>query len=183
MKLVVGVTGASGMVLARRLLEALKESKAEVHLVASESAKKVMQYENVSFGSLKKLADHVSNEDEIDASVASGSYKTDGMVIIPCSMKTLAGVASGYSDNLILRAADVCLKQERRLILVPRELPLSYIHLKNMLTAKTAGATIIPPNLTFYQGPKTLDDMVDFIIGKVLDSLGIEHTLYKRWQK
>jgi 4-hydroxy-3-polyprenylbenzoate decarboxylase len=183
MKIVVGVTGASATALAKRLLEVLKENKVETHLVVSESAKKVMQYEKVTFEELKNLADHTSSEDEIDASIASGSYKTDGMVIIPCSMKTLAGVASGYSDNLILRAADVCLKQERKLILVPRETPLSYIHIKNMLTAKTAGATILPPSLTFYQEPKTLEDMVDFIIGKVLDSLGIEHSLYKEWQK
>ncbi|MFH1424924.1 MAG: UbiX family flavin prenyltransferase [archaeon] len=182
MKLIVGVTGASGMPLAQRLLEVLAEKKVEVHLIVSESAKKVMEFEETKLENLEKLAAEVHNEKDISASIASGSFKTDGMVVIPCSMKTIGGLASGYSDNLILRAGDVCLKQDRKLILVPRETPLSYIHLKNLTTLKQAGAVILPPVVAFYQKPRTLEDMTDFIIGKVLDSLEIEHKLYERWK-
>ena len=181
MRIIVAVTGASGAILAKRLLEVLREKKVETLLVVSEDAKKVMQYESVKYEELKKLASKEFKEGQIDASIASGSFETDGMVVIPCSMKTLAGLASGYADNLILRAGDVCLKQERKLVLVPRETPLSYIHLRNMLELKTAGATLVPPNLTFYSKPKTLEDAIDFAVGKVLDSLNIKHDLYRRW--
>lgn len=183
MKLTIAVTGASSIVLAKRLLEVLKKKGVETHLVASDASKKVMEYEDISCSDLKSLASKVHKINEIDASIASGSFKTDGMIVVPCSMKTLGGIASGYSKNLILRAADVCLKQEKKLILVPRETPLNYIHLKNMLTLKKAGATILPANMAFYYKPETLKDMINFIIGKILDSLEIEHELYKRWEK
>jgi len=178
MRLIIGVTGASGTILARRLLEVLKEKSIETHLIVSDAAKKVAELENVS---LENLATKEHSITDFTAPIASGSFKTDAMIIVPCSMKTLGGLASGYSDNLILRAADVCMKEGRKLVLVPRETPLSYIHLKNMLTLKQAGVVILPPMLSFYNDPKTIEDMTDFIIGKVLDSIDVENELYKRW--
>lgn len=182
MKLIVAVTGATGTILAKRLLEEMKNRKIEIHLIISKNAKKSMSYENILPDQLTSLANNIYEEDQLDASIASGSFKTDGMIIIPCSMKTLGGIASGYSENLILRAADVTLKENRKLILVPRESPLSYIHLRNMTIAKRAGAIIIPPMLSFYNKPRTLEDAIDFVIGRVLDSLGIEHEIYNRWK-
>lgn len=197
MKIVVGISGASGIPLAKRLLEVLKENGIEAHLIVSDSAKKVMEHEGqlgeakrptgakpqfgTECGELEKLATKVYDVSDISAAVSSGSFRTDGMVVVPCSMKTLAGLASGYSDNLILRAGDVCLKEGRKLVVVPRETPLSYIHIKNMLTLKQAGAVILPPVVAFYQKPKTLEDMVNFIVGKILDALGIDNENFKRW--
>lgn len=182
MNLIVAITGASGIILAKRLLEVLKEKNIETYLIISSAAKKVMELEGVPYKDLQELCTKEYPVDKIESSIASGSFKTDGMVVIPCSMKTLAGLASGYSENLILRAGDVCLKEGRKLILVPRETPLSLIHLRNMAILKQAGAVILPPNLTFYQEPKNLDDMINFILGKVLDSLKIENKLYNRWK-
>ena len=132
---------------------------------------------------VKKLATKAYDNSDFFAPTASGSFKTEGMVIVPCSMKTLAGIASGFSDNLLLRSADVCLKERRRLVLVTRETPLSLIHVENMAKVARAGAVVLPPMLTFYNKPKSIDEMVDFIIGKVLDVLRIENELYKRWGK
>ncbi len=182
MKLIVAITGASSVILAKKLLEILKEDNIETFLVVSDSAKKVMEYENVSYEELKNLATKEFGFKDISAPIASGSFEVDGMIIAPCSMKTLAGLATGYSENLILRAGDVCLKQGRKLVLVPRETPLSYIHLRNMTILKQAGAIILPPNITFYFKPKTLEDMVNFIVGKILDIFNIKHKLYKRWE-
>lgn len=183
MKLIVAVTGASSVVLAKKLLKVLERKKVGTHLIISNAAKKVMKHEEISSSELEKLASKVYGANEIDARIASGSFKTDGMVVIPCSMKTLGGLASGYSKNLILRAGDVCLKQERKLVIVPRETPFNYIHLKNMLTLKEAGATILPPNLAFYFNPENLEDMINFIVGKILDVFEIEHDLYSSWSK
>jgi 4-hydroxy-3-polyprenylbenzoate decarboxylase len=180
MKIVVGVSGASGVVLAKRLLEELSKRDIEIHLVISEGAKLLIDDE-LGGEDLSKLADHIYDPKDFYAPIASGSFKTDGMVIVPCSMKTLAEVATGVSDNLLTRAADVCLKQERKLILVPREAPLSLIHLRNLVTAKEAGATIIPPLLAFYPKPKNVEDMVDFVVGKILDSLNIDNNIYTHW--
>jgi 4-hydroxy-3-polyprenylbenzoate decarboxylase len=168
-KIVVGISGASGSILALRLLEELKKLKVETHV-------------GKTMSDLKKLATETHNVSDLFAPVASGSFKTDGMVIIPCSMKTLAGVASGYADNLMLRAADVCLKEKRRLVLVTREMPLSSIHTENMTRVSRAGGIILPPVLSFYSKPKDINDLVNHVVGKVLDSLGLENKLYKRWK-
>jgi 4-hydroxy-3-polyprenylbenzoate decarboxylase len=181
MKLIVGVTGASGVILAKRLLEELKKRDVETYLVVSRGAELLLRDE-LGDEDLSKLADYSYSPDDFYAPIASGSFKTDGMVIIPSSMKTLGELASGVTDNLLTRAADVCLKQERKLILVPREAPLNLIHLRNLTALKEAGATIIPPMLAFYPRPQSVGDMVNFAVGKVLDSLDIENKLYDHWE-
>jgi polyprenyl P-hydroxybenzoate/phenylacrylic acid decarboxylase-like protein len=181
-KIIVGISGASGSILGVRLLQALK-GKAETHLIMSEIAQKILVHEtSLKVRDVERLATKSYSNSDFFAPVASGSFKTDGMAIIPCSMKTLAGIASGFSDNLLLRSADVCLKERRRLVLVARETPLSYIHIKNMKTASRAGAVILPPVLSFYSKPKTIDDMVNHVVGKTLDALGFEGE-YKRWKQ
>jgi 4-hydroxy-3-polyprenylbenzoate decarboxylase len=179
-KIVIGISGASGSILGIKLLQALK-GKAETHLIITETAEKILEHETgFTVKQVEKLATKTYKNSDFFAPVASGSFMTDGMAIIPCSMKTLAGIASGFSDNLLLRAADVCLKERRRLILVARETPLSHIHIKNMEAASNAGAIILPPVLSFYSKPKTVDDMANHIVGKTLDMLGFEGE-YKRW--
>jgi 4-hydroxy-3-polyprenylbenzoate decarboxylase len=176
-EIVVGVTGASGAIYARRLLDVLCKD-AKVHVIVSDIAAKIAAHEGVSFEGLN--AEYHKN-DKLFASIASGSYKYDGMVVIPCSSKTLAAIANGYADNLITRTADVCLKEHRTCILVTREMPLSKIHLKNMLAAEEAGATIMPASPGFYTRPATIDDLVDMVVARVLDHLGVEHNLGQRW--
>lgn len=176
-EIVVGVTGASGAVYARRLLEVLSKD-AKVHVIVSDVAEKIAAHEGVSLAGFR--AEYHKN-DKLFASIASGSHKYDGMVVIPCSSKTLAAIASGFSDNLITRTADVCLKEHRKCILVTREMPLSKIHLKNLLAAEEAGATIMPASPGFYHKPKTIDDLVDMVVARVLDHLDIEHDLIQRW--
>jgi len=183
-RLIVAVTGASGAVYGERLLKMLREKNVETHLIISKAAEKVIEHElEMAKEDVRKLADHAYDVDDWSAPVASGSFKTDGMVIIPCSMKTLAGIAHGYSDNLVLRAADVTLKEKRRLILVPRETPLNVVHLRNMLALAEQGVVIVPAMPAYYHKPKDINDLVDFVVGKVLDLLGIEHKLYKRWRE
>ncbi|MDD4137773.1 MAG: UbiX family flavin prenyltransferase [Methanoregula sp.] len=176
-EIVVGVTGASGAVYAHRLLDVLCRD-ATVHIIVSDVAAKIAAHEGVSFEGFNATY-HENNK--LFASIASGSHKYDGMVVIPCSSKTLAAVANGYTDNLITRTADVCLKERRKCILVTREMPLSRIHLKNMLAADEAGATIMPASPGFYHKPKTIDDLVDMVVARVLDHLEIEHNLIQRW--
>ncbi|AGB01330.1 UbiX family flavin prenyltransferase [Methanoregula formicica] len=177
-EIVVGVTGASGAVYARRLLEVLCR-EAQVHVIVSDVAAKIAAHEGVS---LEGFSATYHDNDKLFASIASGSHKYDGMVIIPCSSKTLSAVANGYTDNLITRTADVCLKEGRKCILVTREMPLSRIHIKNMLAAEEAGATIMPASPGFYQRPKTIEDLVDMVVARVLDHLDVEHTLSGRWE-
>lgn len=182
-RLVVGMSGASGAILGINLLEILKKSPEwETHLVISRGAVLTIDAETeYTLDDVKKLADKVYDIDNIGCSIASGTFKTEGMVIIPCSMKTVAGVASGYSDNLILRAADVTLKERRKLIVVPRESPLSIIHLRNMLSLAEAGAMLIPPMVTYYNKPLSIEDMNRHIVAKILDKFGIEVEGFKRW--
>lgn len=184
MRLIVAITGASGVVYGKRLLKVLREKNVETHLIISKAAEKVIEYElGMAKEDLEKLADHAYDVDDWSSPIVSGSFKTDGMIIIPCSMKTLAGIAHGYSDNLVLRAADVTLKEKRRLILVPRETPLNVVHLRNMLELAKQGVVIVPAMPAYYHKPKDIDDQVDFVVGKVLDLLEMKHTLYKRWRE
>lgn len=181
-RLIIAITGASGVVYGKRLLEVLQKKKTETHLIVSKTAEKIIEHElEIARSDVEKLADHVYSVDDLIAPIASGSFKTDAMIIIPCSMKTLAGIAHGYAENLILRAADVMLKEKRKLILVPRETPLNVIHLRNMLELAKQSVTIVPAMPAYYHKPKNLPDVIDYVVGKVLDCLGMEHTLFKRW--
>jgi 4-hydroxy-3-polyprenylbenzoate decarboxylase len=178
----VAITGASGVIYGKRFLEVLGEKKIETHLIVSKAAEKVIEHElKTSKKDLEELAHHTYSVDGLDAPFMSGSFQTDGMIIIPCTMKTLAGIVHGYSDNLILRAADVTLKERRKLVVVPRETPLNIVHLRNMLEAAKLGVFLVPAMPAYYHKPKRIDDLVDFVVGKVLDCLGLEHKLFQRW--
>jgi 4-hydroxy-3-polyprenylbenzoate decarboxylase len=182
-RIVVAITGASGAIYGLRVLEALAESETETHLIVSRWAYVTVESETGrSVEDIKKLADYTHEPEDLSAPLASGSFMVDGMVIAPCSMKTLASIACGYVDTLISRAADVTIKEKRRLILVPRETPLSPVHLENMLKLSRIGVVILPPMPAFYIKPATLDELVNHTIGKVLDQLGIDNSLYKRWK-
>ncbi len=182
MRLIVAITGASGVVYGKRLLEVLRGKKVETYLVISKAAENVIKHElETTKNELEKLASHVYDVNDLTAPIVSGSFKTDGMIVIPCSMKTLAGVAHGYSENLILRAADVMLKEKRKLVLVPRETPLSVVHLRNMLDLASQGVFVLPAMPAYYHKPQEIGDLIDFVVGKALDLLEIEHELFKRW--
>jgi flavin prenyltransferase len=180
MRLIVAITGASGVIYGKRLLEELKKRDIEVHLIVSDAAVKVVASE-LGAVDWAALATYAYKPNDLTAPIASGSFKVDAMVIVPTSMKTIGALTSGYCDDLISRAADVQLKEGRRLIVVPRETPLHFIHLRNMARLSRMGVTIVPAMPGFYHGPKTVGDMVDFMVGKILDQLGIEHNLYRRW--
>lgn len=185
-KIVVGVTGATGVEMSYYLVKALKnvsDRKIEVHLVVSSSAKITWELEcKQPISELYELADIIYDENNLAAAISSGSFVTDGMVIIPCSMKTLAGIAAGYAENLVLRAADVCLKENRRVILVPREMPFGRIHLRNMKEVADNGCIIIPPVLTFYNGGTTVEEQINHIIGKILMQFGITFDKFVSWE-
>lgn len=182
MKLLIGITGASGFPLAVRLLYELGERRIERHLVISESAKKVMKRESeLSLDDLKELSEFWYEPDDIESKICSGGFPIDGMIIIPCSMNTLAKIASGIEDNTITRAASVNLKQERPVILVPRDTPLTLPQLENMVKAKRAGCSIVLPVLNHYIKPKSIMDLENYVVGRILELLGIEHSLYKKW--
>jgi 4-hydroxy-3-polyprenylbenzoate decarboxylase len=183
MRIVVAITGASGVVYGKRLLEVLSEKSIETHLIISKEAGELIVSELSSKrDDIEKLANHVYQMNDLLSPLSSGSFITDGMIIVPCSAKTLAGIANGYSDNLILRTAEVAIKQGRKLILVPRETPLSAIYLENMLKLARLGIVILPAMPAFYHNPKSINELVDFIVGKILDSLNVEHNLFKRWK-
>jgi 4-hydroxy-3-polyprenylbenzoate decarboxylase len=183
MRIVVGITGASGSILGIRLLQALRSLEVETHLVLSRWAKATLLHEtSLSVNDVEKLASVVHGSDNQAASISSGSFKTDGMVIAPCSMKTLAAIRTGYSDNLLCRAADVHLKERRKLVLLARESPLSEIHLENMLALTRMGVVIFPPVPAFYSLPEGLASIVDQIVGRVLDQFGLEMPGTVRWQ-
>jgi 4-hydroxy-3-polyprenylbenzoate decarboxylase len=183
LEIVVGISGASGAAYAIRLLQVLREKGNIIHLVITESAARIIEIEtDHQLKEIQDLADHVYSPRDFGAPFASGSHLFDGMVVIPCSMGTLSGIACGSSDTLITRAASVCLKEKRRLIIVPRETPLGLVELRNMVTAAEAGAVVLPACPAFYSRPESLDDLVDVLVGRVLDLLGVENDLYRRWQ-
>ena len=183
-KLVIGISGASGVQLGVELLKALKDiPDVESHLVISDNSLVTIEQEtSLKVEDVYALADKVYGFYDMAAAISSGSFKTDGMIIIPCSMKTLAGAANGFSENLLLRAADVTIKEGRKLVVVPREAPFSRIHLRNMLTLQECGAVIIPPVMTFYSGQETAIEMAAYLNGKILDQFGIDYSGYKRWR-
>ncbi|MGC9117094.1 MAG: UbiX family flavin prenyltransferase [Conexivisphaera sp.] len=178
---VVGLSGASGVIYGVRLVRALLDSGHEVHAVVSDAARLTARYE--LDGPLEEAlaGARLYGEDQLDAPLSSGSFPTRGMVIAPCSMRTLAAVAHGIEDNLLVRAAMVHLKERRRLVLLVRETPLSTVHIENMLRASSAGAVIMPASPGFYGRPRTIGDLVDSVVGRVLDILGIENALARRW--
>ena len=182
MKLVVGITGSTGVIYGVRLLQVLKEKKIQTHLIMTEWAKKCLAMEtDFTPDEVKSLATTISDEANMAASISSGTHKIDGMIVIPCTMKTLSSIAVGYDETLIARAAGVTLKESRKLILVPRETPLTAINLENMLKLARLGVVILPPVPGFYTKPKTIDEIVNHTVGKCLDQFNIEHDLYKRW--
>lgn len=203
MRIIVGITGASGAILAMRFLEVLKNLKIKTDLVITDGGKEIIKKEikrekgkakkkgnaKNEISPLKKIENLATKSFSINsfsADIASGSNcygkdKRDAIVVIPCSMNTTAKLANGISDNLILRACDVMLKENKKIIIVPRECPLNRNHIENLLKLKSMNVIIIPPVLTFYNDPKTVDDLINFIIGKILDNLGIQHNLIKRW--
>lgn len=183
-ELVVGVTGASAPQLAIRLLRELAKVPAvRTHLVISRAAHRTIELETeLRPSDVAALADVHYPRGDVAGAIASGSFRTSGMVVIPCSMKSLAGIAHGYTDDLLTRAADVCLKERRKLVLVTRETPLNLVHLRNMAAVTEAGAVVLPPVPAFYPGPASVDDLLAHITGKVFDQFDIEHDLFPRWQ-
>jgi polyprenyl P-hydroxybenzoate/phenylacrylic acid decarboxylase-like protein len=183
MRLVIAMTGATGAGLGIRLLEALGQLGVETHLILSDWARATIKIEtDTSVDEVRALASHTYSARDLAAGISSGSFRTDGMVVCPCSMKTLSAIRVGYSDNLITRAADVTLKERRRLVLVAREAPLSEIHLENMHYLARAGAVIFPPTVAYYSRPTSVDEVTDHVVGRVIDQLGIEHSLINRWK-
>lgn len=182
-KLIVAVCGSSAPQLAVTFLEAIRDiGSIEVHLVVSKGAALSLKAEiGMTVKDLESLATVAYDSGDLAAAISSGSFRTSGMVVIPCSMKTLSAIANGYTSDLISRAADVCLKERRRLVLVTRETPLNLIHIRNMETVTLAGGVILPPVPAFYHRPKSIDDLLKQTAGKVLDQFGIEHKLFDRW--
>ena len=175
MRVIVGITGASGIILAVELLKRLKNLEhVETHLIITDGGALTIRDEtNFDIYTINQLADVVYNVHEMDASIASGSFLTDGTVIVPCTMKTVAGIVSGYSDNLLLRAADVCIKERRNLVIVPREMPFSRIHLRNMKDLADLGVIVMPPVMTFYNTDMTLQSQINHIVNKILLQLNL----------
>ena len=181
-RLVVGISGASGVTYGVRLLQVLKESDYETHLIISKSGELNIEIEtDYDPADVKAMADYVYDHKNVAASLASGSFLTEGMVVVPCTIKTLSGIANSYNENLLVRAADVTLKEKRKLALVVRETPLHKGHLRLLTMAADMGAHILPPVPSFYHMPKTIDDIIDQTIGKIFDYIGIKHDLFKRW--
>ena len=180
--LVVGITGASGVIYGVELLKTLQNTDVETHLILSESAGRNLAIETKhSLKEVRAMADVVYKNKDVGAAVASGSFLTRGMVVVPCTIKSLSGIAYSYSDNLVTRAADVTLKEKRPLVMMVRETPLHKGHLDMMSRCADLGATILPPMPSFYHGPQSIQDIINQSIGKVLDQLSIEHNLFRRW--
>jgi polyprenyl P-hydroxybenzoate/phenylacrylic acid decarboxylase-like protein len=182
-RLIVGITGATGAIYGVRLLDALKQAEVETHLVLSNWGARTIEHETgLTLPALQERATVVHGTGNMAATISSGSFRTDGMIVAPCSMRTAAAIAHGNGDNLVHRAADVVLKERRRLVLVPRETPLNLAHLRNMVAVTEMGGIIMPPMPAFYAMPKTLDDLVQHTVGRILDLFGVRTTRVRRWQ-
>ncbi|MBW1911094.1 MAG: UbiX family flavin prenyltransferase [Deltaproteobacteria bacterium] len=182
-RIVIGIAGASGVIYGVRMLSLLKEKDFETHLIISEAGKKNIEIEtSYEASEVAAMATYAYDNRDVGAPLASGSFLTWGMVVVPCTIKTLSGIANSYTDNLLVRAADVTLKEKRKLVLVVRETPLHKGHLRLMTMAADMGAHILPPVPSFYHQPKTIDDIINQTIGKIFDYLGIEHDLFRRWE-
>jgi len=182
-RIIIGIAGASGVIYGVRMLEHLKNTDCETHLILSSAGKLNIEIEtDYKAEDVAAMADFVHDHKNVAAGPASGSFLTSGMVVVPCTIKTLSGIANSYTENLLVRAADVTLKEKRKLVLVVRETPLHKGHLRLMTMAADMGAHILPPIPSFYHQPKTIDDIINQTIGKVFDFLGIEHELFNRWE-
>lgn len=182
MRIIVGISGATGGIYGIRILEELKKQGVETHLVISKWGKEtILQETKYSLEQVESMAEFIYDEDNLGAPISSGSFKNEGMIIAPCSMKTLSGIANGYTGGLLIRAADVAIKEKRRVVLLTRETPLSPIHLENMLKLAQIGVTIMPPVPAFYTQPQTIDEMITQTTGRVLDQYGLETSNLKRW--
>ena len=182
-RIVIGIAGASGVTYGVRLLSLLRDTEYETHLIISDAGKLNIEIETeYKAEDVAAMADFTYDHRDVAAGPSSGSFLTHGMVIVPCTIKTLSGIANSYTENLLVRAADVTLKEKRKLVLVVRETPLHKGHLRLMSMAADAGAHILPPVPSFYHMPKTIDDIIDQTIGKIFDFIGVEHKLYKRWE-
>lgn len=182
-RIIIALTGATGSILGIKALIALRRLNIETHLIISKWAESTLKYEtDYTLANVRALADHVHNNHDMSAPIASGSYRVDGMIVVPCSMKTLAAINVGLCDTLIARAADVIIKERRKLLLVARECPLSGIHLQNMLSLTQNGVIIFPPVPAFYHRPSTIDDIVDHSVGRMLDLFDLDTQDFDRWE-
>lgn len=180
--IVVAITGASGVVYGVRLLEVLKQMGKDTALVVTDPAKIILEYEmGIDEDTVKNLCQHYYSPSDLTSAINSGSCRFEAMIIVPCTMKTISAISTGFASNSVTRAADVALKERRKLILVPRETPLRSVHLKNMLQISEEGGIILPAMPAFYHKPHDMDQLVDFLVGKILDVLGIDHDLFQRW--
>lgn len=183
-RIIVGISGASGVIYGIRILGLLKAMDIETHLVVSEAAKLNIKIETEFMPEeVEAMADYAYDNNDVAAPLASGSFLTDGMIVAPCTIKTLSGIANSYTTNLLVRAADVTLKEKRKLVLMVRETPLHKGHLRLMNMAADMGAHILPPIPSFYHHPKTIDDIIDQTVGKIFDFMGIPHNLFRRWRE
>lgn len=184
MRIIVGISGASGAILGINLLQALRRiEECETHLIITDGGKRTIEQEtDWTVDKVGGLANYCHDNTDLAASVASGSFRTDGMILVPCSMKTAAGMAHGYSDNLLLRTADVCIKEKRRVVVVPRETPLSLIHLRNLSLLAEYGCMIIPPVLSFYNHPQSVQDMITTLLGKIFMTFDLHLDEFVSWQ-
>ncbi len=181
-RIVIGISGASGVIYGIKMLSLLQDKEFQTHLIISESGRQNIEIEtSYKADDVAAMADYTYDNRDVGAALASGSYLTEGMVVVPCTIKTLSGIANSYTNNLLVRAADVTLKEKRKLVLVVRETPLHVGHLSLMMKTANMGAHILPPIPSFYNQPKNIDDIIHQTIGKIFDYLGIEHNLYKRW--
>ncbi|KAJ5173567.1 uncharacterized protein N7500_001498 [Penicillium coprophilum] len=181
-RIIVALTGATGSILGIKVLIALRQLNVETHLVVSKWAEATTKYEtDYTISNIRALADHVYSTNDMAAPIASGSFRVDGMIVVPCSVKTLASISSGICDDLISRAADVILKERRKLVLAVRETPLSSIHLRNMTTVTEAGAVIFPPVPAYYIKPSSIDDLIDHSVGRMLDLFDLDTAGFERW--